>query len=187
MRRAGFELFHRLFHLVSDFDFDWNSGVFCLLDRRAVEEFNRLPERHRFMPGLRAWMGFEQRSILYDRQPRAAGEPKQTIPRLFQYALDAIFSFSMKPLRLMTLVGFVVSMAGFLLACWFVVRRLIGAEIAQTGFTTLVTLILFLGGIQMMAIGLVGEYLGRIYEEVKRRPLYIIKRREGVEPPRQSR
>jgi dolichol-phosphate mannosyltransferase len=100
--------------------------------------------------------------------------------------MDAIFSFSFRPLRLMTLFGFIVSLAGFMLACLFVIRRLIGAEIAQTGFTTLVTLILFLGGIQLMAIGVVGEYLGRIYDEVKRRPLYIVKRREGVEPPRQS-
>lgn len=185
-RRIAFDLFHRFANTLSGFDFGRNAGNFSLLDRRAVVEFNRLPERHRFIPGLRTWIGFEQRSVFYDRHARAFGEPKQTFPRLAQYAMDAIFSFSFQPLRLMTLFGFVVSLAGFLLACWFVIRRLIGAEIAQTGFTTLVTLILFLGGIQLMAIGVLGEYLGRIYDEVKRRPLYIVKRREGVEPPPQS-
>ncbi len=187
LRRIGIELFHRFFHAISDFDFGKNSGVFSLLDRRAVEEFNQLAETHRFIPGLRSWIGFEQRAVQYDRQARAAGAPKQTFPRLVQYAMDAVFSFSFKPLRLMTLLGLVVSSVGFALACWFVVRRLIGAEIAQTGFTTLVTLILFLGGIQLMAIGILGEYLGRIYDEVKRRPLFIVKRRAGVEPPKNSR
>ena len=187
LRRVGFEVFHRFFSAVSDFDFGRNSGVFSLLDRRAVDEFNQLPEKHRFIPGLRTWIGFEQRSVPYDRQARAAGAPKQTLPRLVRYAMDAVFSFSYKPLRLMTLFGLLVSTVGFALASVFVVRRLIGAEIAQTGFTTLVTLILFLGGIQLMAVGLLGEYLGRIYDEVKRRPLYIVKRRAGVEPPMESR
>jgi dolichol-phosphate mannosyltransferase len=187
LRRVGFDVFHRFFQAVSDFDFGRDAGVFSLLDRRAVAEFNRLPEKHRFIPGLRTWIGFEQRSVPYDRQARAAGQPKQTLARLLKYAMDAVFSFSYKPLRLMTLFGLLVSTVGFALACVFIIRRLIGAEIAQTGFTTLVTLILFLGGIQLMAVGLLGEYLGRIYDEVKRRPLYIVKRREGVEPPSESR
>lgn len=187
LRRVGFELFHRCFSAASGFDFGRNSGVFSLLDRRAVDEFNQLPEKHRFIPGLRTWIGFEQRSVFYDRQARVAGQSQQTLPRLVKYAMDAVFSFSFKPLRLMTLFGLIVSTVGFALACVFIVRRLVGAEVAQTGFTTLVTLILFLGGIQLMAVGLLGEYLGRIYDEVKRRPLYIVKRRAGVEPPPESR
>jgi glycosyltransferase involved in cell wall biosynthesis len=180
VRRVGFDLFHRFFDVVSDFQLASHSGTFSLLDRRAVQEFNLLPEKNRFIPGLRAWIGFDQRTVPYDRQARAAGEPKQTLRRLVRYALDAVFSFSYKPLRLMTGFGVCVSAVGFLLACVFIVRRLVGAEIAQTGFTTLVTLILFLGGIQLIAVGLLGEYLGRIYDEVKRRPLYIVKRVEGA-------
>lgn len=178
-RRVGFDLFHRGFAAVSDFQLASDSGTFSLLDRRAVQEFNLLPEKNRFIPGLRAWIGFDQRTVPYDRQARAAGEPKQTLRRLVRYALDAVFSFSYKPLRLMTGIGVCVSAIGFLLACVFIVKRLFGMEDAQTGFTTLVTLILFLGGIQLIAVGLLGEYLGRIYDEVKRRPLYIVKRTEG--------
>jgi glycosyltransferase involved in cell wall biosynthesis len=183
LRRVGFDLFHCLFSFISDSQLAMNTGIFSLLDRKAVHEFNLLPEKNRFIPGLRSWIGFEQRTVFYDRQARTAGRPKQTWRRLTRYAMDAVFSFSYKPLRLMTAIGICVSAAGFLLACVFIVRRLTGAEIAQTGFTTLVTLILFLGGIQLIAVGLLGEYLGRIYDEVKRRPLFIVRRRLGVEPP----
>jgi dolichol-phosphate mannosyltransferase len=100
-----------------------------------------------------------------------------------KYALDAIFSFSYKPLKMMTLVGLFISSLGFALACFFILRRLTGIEVAQTGFTTLVTLVLFLGGVQLIAIGLLGEYLARIYDEVKQRPLYIVKRGHGTGAP----
>jgi dolichol-phosphate mannosyltransferase len=96
-----------------------------------------------------------------------------------RYALDAVFSFSYKPLRLMTALGICISFVGFLFACFFVIRRLAGIEIAQTGFTTLITVTLFLGGVQLIAVGLLGEYLARVYDEVKQRPLYIIKNRYG--------
>ena len=142
-------------------------------------ELNRFPEKNRFFPGLRGWAGFTQGEVYYDRQDRGAGEPKQSLQRLVRYALDAVFSFSYKPLRIMTATGIIVSTLGFVLAFIFVVKRLTGIEIAQTGFTTLVTLVLFLGGIQLIAIGLLGEYLSRIYDEVKQRPLYIVKKRYG--------
>ena len=180
-RRLGFSLFHGLFALIADTPMVMRTGVFGLLDRRVVGELNRLSERHRFLPGLRSWIGFRQRVVHYDRADRAGGRPKQTLVRLVQYALDAIISFSFKPLRLMTLTGIVISLVAFVLASVFVVKRLAGIEVAQTGFTTLVTLILFLGGIQLIAIGLLGEYLGRTYDEVKARPLYIVRERVGLE------
>jgi dolichol-phosphate mannosyltransferase len=175
IRRVGFEAFYRIMDWVSDFPIPAQAGIFGLLDRQALHELNRLPERNRFLPGLRAWVGFDQRTVEYDRQERAAGSPKQSLWRLTRYAMDGFLSFSYKPLRLMIGVGVAVSLVGFGLACTFVVRRLMGAEIAPTGFTTLVTLLLVLGGLQLLAMGLLGEYLGRIYEEVKQRPLYIIK------------
>ena len=141
IRRLGFEVFHKVFSWISDFPVPSQSGIFGLLDRQAVRELKRFTEKNRFFPGLRTWVGFNQGVISYDRQDRAAGEPKQSLKRLIRYALDAIFSFSYKPLRLMTGVGVVVSAVGFVLACFFVIRRLAGLEIAQTGFTTLVTLI----------------------------------------------
>jgi dolichol-phosphate mannosyltransferase len=179
LRRLGFEVFHRGFSWISGLPHTRDAGVFSLIDRAALDELNRLPERNRFIPGLRAWIGFDQRVVAYDRPARAAGQPKQTLGRLLRYAMDAVFSFSYKPLRLMTWAGICVSTTGFVLAAVYVIKRLTGVEIAETGFTTLVTLILFLGGVQLIAIGLLGEYLGRIFDEAKRRPLYIVRRHHG--------
>jgi polyisoprenyl-phosphate glycosyltransferase len=182
LRRWSFALFHGLFGWLADFPIPAHVGVFGLLDRKALDELNRLPEKNRFLPGLRAWVGFDQRVVYYDRDERASGLPKQSFGRLLHYALDGVFSFSYKPLRLMVLVGSVISILGFALASRFVVRRLTGAEQAQMGFTTLVTVMLFLGGVQLVAIGLLGEYLARIYDEVKQRPLYIVRRRVPTSP-----
>ncbi len=187
IRRLGFEAFHRIFDWISDFPVPAHSGIFGLMDRQALEELNKFTEKNRFFPGLRSWVGFTQGVVYYDRQERAAGMPKQSLRRLLRYALDAIFSFSYMPLRIMTVAGVLISTAGFLLACIFVIKRLIGIEIAQTGFTTLVTLVLFLGGVQLIAIGLLGEYLARIYDEVKQRPLYIIKDMHGVSAEKSGR
>jgi len=180
LRRLGFDAFHKVFAWVSDFPIPSETGIFGLVDKQALEELKKLPEKNRFFPGLRSWVGFEQGIVYYDRQERAGGEPKQSFSRLIKYALDAIFSFSYKPLKLMTLCGTLISAAGFCLACIFVIKRLAGLETAQTGFTTLVTLILFLGGVQLTAVGILGEYLARIYDEVKERPLYIVKKGYGV-------
>lgn len=179
-RRLGMDVFHRLFGRVADFPIEANTGTFGLMDREAVAALNRLPERNRFFPGLRTWIGFTTGEVLYDRQERAAGEPQQTLGKLLRYALDGVFSFSYLPLRLLTYTGGVVSSVGFVLGCFFIVRRLLGIEIAQTGFTTLVTLVLFLGGVQLIGIGVLGEYLARVYDEVKQRPAYLIKRKTGL-------
>jgi glycosyltransferase involved in cell wall biosynthesis len=181
LRRLGLDAFHKLFYWLSDFPIPTQTGVFGLLDRQAVEEFNRFSERNRFIPGLRSWIGFQQRMVHYDRSDRAAGAPKQTLQRLVRYALDGVFSFSYKPLRLMTYAGLCISAVGFCLAGMYAVKRLLGIETAQTGFTTLVTLVLFLGGVQLIAVGLLGEYIGRVYDEVKQRPLYIVRGRHGLE------
>jgi glycosyltransferase involved in cell wall biosynthesis len=175
MRRLGMDVFHGLFDRVADFPMDKNTGTFGLLDRIAVDAIKELPERNRFFPGLRSWVGFATGEVVYDRKQRAAGEPQQTFGRLLRYALDGVFSFSYLPLRLLTYVGLGVSAIGFLLGGFFIVRRLLGIEIAQTGFTTLVTLTLFIGGIQLIGIGVLGEYLARVYDEVKQRPPYIVR------------
>jgi polyisoprenyl-phosphate glycosyltransferase len=181
LRRLAFELFHRVFGLLSDYPVEPDSGTFGLLGRAAVEAFDQLAERNRFFPGLRAWVGFPRVDVPYDRQERAAGQPQQTFPRLVRYALDGVFSFSYLPLRLLTYAGLFIALLGFAVGLFFIVRRLLGIEIAQTGFTTLVTLMLFLGGVQLIGIGVLGEYLGRVYDEVKRRPNYIVKRTTGLE------
>jgi polyisoprenyl-phosphate glycosyltransferase len=177
LRRFGFDLFHRVFGRLSDYPVEPNSGTFGLLGYAAVEAFNALPERHRFFPGMRAWIGFPTADVQYDRQERAAGKPQQTFRRLVRYALDGLFSFSHLPLRLLTFTGMFVAALGFAAGVFFVLWRLLGMENSQQGFTTLVTLVLFLGGIQLIGIGVLGEYLGRVYDEVKQRPNYIVKHR----------
>ncbi len=179
VRRAGFELFHKLFGQLSDFPIEANTGTFGLIGRDAIEAFHQLPERHRFFPGLRAWIGFPVADVLYDRRERAAGQPQQTFRRLVRYALDGVFSFSHLPLRMLTYMGFFIACMGFAAGLFFILWRLFKFEQSPTGFTTLAALITFIGGVQLIGIGVLGEYLGRIYDEVKQRPLYVVKRRTG--------
>lgn len=181
LRRICFDLFHRYFHVLANINTPQNTGVFGLYGKEAVASLNNLPERHRFLPGLAAWVGFKRAVIQYEREERLAGEPKQNYRKLIRYALDAIFSFSLMPLRMVSYCGLVISLSGFLVALHFIIKRLLGIETAQTGFTTLVTLLLFLGGIQLVSVGILGEYLGRVYDEVKSRPLYVIKKKQNIE------
>jgi glycosyltransferase involved in cell wall biosynthesis len=177
LRRLGMDAFHALFGRLTDLPLiQPNTGTFGLLCRDAVTAFNQLPERNRFFPGLRAWLGFKVAQVPYDRQERAAGEPQQSFRRLVRYALDGLFSFSHLPLRLLTYTGIFIGTIGFCVGIYYIVKRLIDIETAPTGFTTLAALILFLGGVQLIAIGVLGEYLGRIYDEVKQRPVYLVKR-----------
>ncbi len=182
-RSWGLAAFYRVFEWLTDYPIPANVGIFCLLNRAAADELSRLTEHNRFLPGLRCWIGFDQRTVMYDRLERAAGKPKQSLGRLFRYAFDAIFSFSYKPLRLLMAFGVLVGGCGFLLSCWYVGKRLLGYEQAVTGFTTLITMLLFLGGVQLIAIGVLGEYLGRIYDEVKQRPSFIVRKRLGISAP----
>jgi polyisoprenyl-phosphate glycosyltransferase len=177
LRRLSMDAFHAVYGKLTDYPIEPNSGTFGLLGREALAAFNQLPERNRFFPGLRAWIGFSRVDVPYDRQERAAGVPQQTFRKLVRYALDGLFSFSHLPLRLLTYLGLIVAGIGFVLGAFFAVRRIMNLETAATGFTTLVTLLLFIGGVQLIGIGVLGEYLGRVYDEVKRRPNYIIKQR----------
>jgi glycosyltransferase involved in cell wall biosynthesis len=182
VRGFGFRLFYPVLRAMTDLPSAPDAGIFGLMDRRVVDEFNKLPERNRFIPGLRSWLGFTQASVLYDRTDRAAGKPKQTLRRLIHYATDAIFSFSYRPLRWVTWLGVFVSTTTFGLAILYLVQFFL--HVGQpygSGFTTTILSILFLGGVQMIAIGIVGEYVGRIYEEIKQRPLYVVKEKVGIE------
>jgi glycosyltransferase involved in cell wall biosynthesis len=175
LRRIGLDAFHAIFGKLIDYPIEPNTGTFGLLGREALTTFNSLPERNRFFPGLRAWIGFPTADVIYDRQERAAGEPQQTFRHLVRYALDGLFSFSHLPLRVLTYSGVFIALLGFAAAVFYAVRRILGIEIAPTGYTTLVTVVLFLGGVQLIGIGVLGEYLGRVYDEVKRRPNYVVK------------
>ena len=179
VRGMGYRLFYPLLRRISDLPDTPQAGIYALLDRAVVDEFKRLPERGRFIPGLRSWLGFKQVSVLYDRDERRAGKTKQSLRRLLHYAADAIFSFSYKPLRVATWMGFIVSGAAFLLAIYYFVTFFAFKKQAGTGFTTLILCVLFLGGVQLVCVGILGEYIARIYEEVKQRPLYVVTSRIG--------
>jgi dolichol-phosphate mannosyltransferase len=176
LRRFAFDAFYRVFGFLADYPIPLNAGVFGLMDRTVVDHLLLLDERNRFLPGLRSWLGFRQTIVWYDRQERAAGEAKQTYWKLLKYGLDALFSFSYKPLRLSWLFGIPISLFSFVYGLILVTLRIFDINVVP-GFTTPTVLLLFFGGIQLISIGILGEYMGRIYDEVKRRPLFIVGQR----------
>src|SRR4051812_18244902 len=178
-RGIGFRLFYPIFRRISDLPSAPDAGIFGLMDRRVIDEFNKLPERNRFIPGLRSWLGFKQTSVLYDRNERAHGAPKQTLRKLIRYAMDGMISFSYKPLRAAAYLGLLVSISAFGLGVFYIVTFFAWHK-QVTGFTTTIVSVLFLGGVQLVSIGVLGEYIGRIYEEIKQRPLYVVQDKIGI-------
>ena len=179
-RKIAFRGFYRMIRVLSsETDLPLQAGVFSLLDRRVVQELGRMPERNRYLAGLRAWVGFRQAAVEYERDARWSGEPRVSVARLFHLAFDGIFSFSNLPLRLATLLGLVVSLAAFVLVVAIIYLRLF-TDRSVLGWASLMSSTLFLGGVILVTIGIIGEYVGRIYDEVKRRPLYIVAERIGL-------
>jgi polyisoprenyl-phosphate glycosyltransferase len=177
IRGKLFPLFYKAMGWLSDFPIPLNAGIFGLLDRQAADAINGLQEANRYLPGMRAWVGFPTAVVCYDRAERAAGEAKQTLLRLIKYAMDAIFSFSYKPLRLGLVLGAAAIAVSLLAATLLVVSALLGLKaLPGAGFASTLLMVLLLGGVQLVCIGLLGEYIGRIYDEVRRRPLYLIHR-----------
>ncbi|MEX1019799.1 MAG: glycosyltransferase family 2 protein [Litorilinea sp.] len=171
-------LFYRLLQRITDIHIPLDAGDFRLMDRRVVHAMRALREQHRFMRGLSSWVGFKQIGIEYERAERYAGETKYSLGRMVRLALSAITSFSYLPLQLATFVGFTLaglSLLGILLT---IILRLSGISALEGQATTLVS-VLFLGGVQLIFLGIIGEYLGRIYDEVKHRPLYLVGRAYG--------
>jgi len=174
LRRVTAALFYRVIRRVSRVDIPRNTGDFRLLSRRAVDELKRLRERHRFMKGLFAWVGFAQKPVPYHREPRSAGHSKWNYWRLWNFALTGITSFTIAPLKIATYLGLLIALLAFVYALVIVYKTLVwGNPVA--GYPSLMTVILFLGGVQLMTMGVMGEYLGRMFEEVKQRPLYVVK------------
>jgi glycosyltransferase involved in cell wall biosynthesis len=165
--------YYRLLQRLTDVEIPSDTGDFCLMDRKVVDLLNSMPERNRYIRGLRAWIGFRQIAIPFERPPRFAGEVKYTFWKSLGLAVNGIVSFSKVPLRLATYLGLFVSAASFLLGIYFIVEKLRG-ELPVRGWASTVVIILFLGGIQLLTIGVVGEYLSRIYDEVKKRPMYVV-------------
>jgi polyisoprenyl-phosphate glycosyltransferase len=175
-------VFYRLIRWLSDTEIPLDTGDFRLLDRKVVDAIVSMPERDRFIRGMVSWTGFRQIGVPYRRAARFAGETKYPLPKMVRFALDGILSFSVKPLRLSTLIGFVsagLALTGILYA--LVIRLFTQRWV--TGWTALIIAILFLGGAQLISLGIIGEYIGRLYGEAKRRPLYLVRETLGLDRP----
>lgn len=180
LKRFTANVFYRFINSISDTPIPKDTGDFRLFDRRVVQELNRIPERTRFMKGLFAWVGFKQVGIEYDRQPRHQGETKWNYWKLWNFALDGITLFSTFPLRLWSYIGVIISFLSFGYASFLILRTLIyGRDFP--GYASIMVAVLFLGGLQLISLGVIGEYLGRVYAETKKRPLYIINESYGFE------
>jgi polyisoprenyl-phosphate glycosyltransferase len=179
LRRWLFDSFHHIFQRITRGNLPRNSGMYSLIDRVIVDRLLDLKEVNLFLPALKCWFGFSQTTVDYVRSKRAVGEPKQSIGKLFGYALDAIFSFSELPLQWIGILGLAVSIASFGYGCILVLIKfaqvsgyLVSLEVK--GFTTLAAAIFCLGGIQLLCLGIIGQYLARMYRELRERPLFVI-------------
>jgi dolichol-phosphate mannosyltransferase len=179
LKRAAYSGFYRLLKRVAQIDIPLDAGDFCIMDRKVVDLLVRMPERNRFVRGIRSWVGFRQVGLAYERQARHAGRPKYTLTRLIYLALDGLISFSFLPLRLISIAGIVVSLLSTLIAAFYAVQKLT-VGLNPPGFATIVVAIFFFAGVQLITLGVIGEYIGRIFEEVKNRPLYVIREVRGA-------
>ncbi len=178
LKRAAYAAFYRLLNQLSYLDVPLDSGDFCLMDKRVVEAMRRLPERKRFVRGLRTWVGFRQAGLAYERDRRFAGEPKYTFTKLLGLAYDGIFSISTTPLRIAVYAGFVLAALAFLGGLLVIYDKLVNG-IAIAGWSSTIVIITFLGGVILATLGMIGEYVSRIYDEVKSRPLYVVREKLG--------
>ncbi|MDB6151071.1 MAG: putative enzyme, partial [Chthoniobacter sp.] len=185
-KRAAYRIFYRLLSLVAEVAIPLDAGDFCVVSRRVVEVMNTMPERNVFVRGMRAWAGFRQVALEYDREPRAAGETKYPFSKLCRLAADGVFSFSTAPLRIATYLGFLTVVFTVMGGAFVLVWRIVGfrfmnhTAVELPGWTTAIAGMLLLSGLQLLILGLLGEYIGRIYTEVKQRPRWVVKANLGV-------
>ncbi|MDQ0492738.1 glycosyltransferase family 2 protein [Paenibacillus brasilensis] len=174
LKKTTAHLFYRFMKKITRVDIPADTGDFRLMSRQVVDAINLLPEHHRFMKGLFSWVGFRQTSIEYNREPRYAGKTSFNYWKLWNFAIEGITSFSFAPLQVAMYLGFTISILSLLYAGFLIIRTLLGIETVP-GYPSLMVAILFFGGVQLITLGIIGEYVGRIYNETKRRPLYIVK------------
>ena len=172
--KVSYKIFYRLFRAASYVPVPLDAGDFSLMDRRVVDALNSLPETNRFLRGLRAWVGFRQIGVPYERPERMFGKTTNSLLRNIGWARKAIFSFSYIPLELITVVGILTTIAAFIAILIEIIVRIVNPASAPTGLTSIIVLVLFIGGIQLLCLSVIGSYLAHIYEEVKRRPAYIV-------------
>jgi dolichol-phosphate mannosyltransferase len=177
-KRVTADLFYRLLGLLSEVDIPRNVGDFRLVDRKALDAFLAMPERDRFVRGMFAWVGFRQAVVTFHRPPRVAGETKYSLTKMLRLAISGVVSFSDAPLRLALWAGVTISSLAILYGLWVIAMWMMNADFAR-GWSSLAVLVTFIGGANMLMTGVLGVYVGRIYSEVKRRPLYVVEREAG--------
>jgi glycosyltransferase involved in cell wall biosynthesis len=180
------KFFYRFISKLSDTRIPIDTGDFRLMDRRVVDALLTMPERDRFVRGMVSWLGFSQSGVTYSRSARAAGETKFSFWKMMRFALDGIFSFSIVPLRVATWIGFAASALSVVGIIIVLLDHIFGAPGLVKGWSSTVIAVLFIGGVQLICMGIIGEYIGRIYGEAKRRPLYIVQERIGFESTNQN-
>ncbi len=173
------KLFYRLIKLLSDTELPLDAGDFRLLDRKVVDALKAIREENRYIRGLVSWAGFIHYGLLYKRDPRYAGKTKFTLKKMVKFAFDGIMSFSDRPLKITAYLGFLITVASFLVALRIAIIKIIHPQVIVSGWTSLILTVLFMGGVQLISLGILGLYVGRQYREVKRRPLYIISEKMG--------
>jgi polyisoprenyl-phosphate glycosyltransferase len=173
LKKMCYAGFYRLLKAIADIEIALDAGDFSLMDRKVVDLLNDMPEHNRFIRGMRGWLGFRQIGISYARDERAAGSSKYEFMRLLKLAMDGIISFSTLPLRISSVLGFGMALVGFLYALYVVIYHVVSGN-SPTGWSSMVFLILVFGGIQLIVLGIMGEYISRIYDESRKRPLYIV-------------
>ena len=179
LRRKLTLLYYWILQKISRVDVLQNVGDFRLLDRKCIEALRELRETQRYTKGMYCWVGFKKHEVLFEQGDRVAGESSFNFTRLLGLAMDGITSFTTAPLRLATVLGLVVSLVAFSFMCYVLVTTLIWGDPVQ-GYPTLMTVVLFLGGVQLLSLGIIGEYLGRIFHETKNRPVYLVRESAGV-------
>jgi polyisoprenyl-phosphate glycosyltransferase len=188
-KRAAYKVYYRLLASLANIEIPLDSGDFCVMSRRVVDALNALPERNRFLRGLRSWLGFRQTGLAYERHARAAGAPKYTFRKLLNLALDGIMNFSSRPLRLIAVGGFLLAALAVVLAVFVFVQYVADWTILgynprqQRGWASLMLAILFLAGAQLFSLGILGEYVGRLFEEIKGRPVFLVKHTVNLDAP----
>ena len=175
-KRAGYSIFYRALHRIAELRIPLQAGDFCVMDRQVVDVLKSLPESSLFLRGLRSWVGFRQTGIEYERLARLQGDPKYTFRRLVRLAMDGMLAFSAVPLRLAALLGVITSALGMAYLAFALIARIFRGSLPP-GWTSLIAIVLLVGGAQLLVIGVLGEYIARVYSETKRRPPYIIARR----------
>ena len=173
-KRLAYWTFYRLLSMTAEMDIPLDSGDFCVMDRAAVDLLNGLPERQRFVRGLRTWVGLKQTGVEYERDARAAGVPQYTFSKLMKLAMDGLVSFSSVPLKLVTRMGVVCGLISMLFLVWVLIDGIFHITNFQRGWASLASVVLFVGSVQLISLGIIGEYLGRIFQEVKGRPTFLI-------------